>query len=191
MGNYVHDAGQFLIDTVFGLYILAVLLRFLLQWVRADFYNPISQALVTITNPPLKVLRRFIPGLWGIDFASLVLLLALSVLKLYLMGWIRGATLSFPGVLVFGIGELLQLMVYIFLVTIFVRIILSWVAPGGYNPAISLLISLTEPIMAPARRLLPAISGLDLSPILVFLFLGLTLRLVVQPVLDYGRLLLL
>ena len=190
MGNYVGDAGQFLIDTVFGLYILAVLLRFLLQWVRADFYNPISQALVAITNPPLKVLRRFIPGLWGIDFASLVLLVALSMLKLYSIGWIGGVSLKLPGVLVFAVGELLQLMVYVFMVTIFVRIVLSWVNPGGYNPAISLLIGITEPIMAPARRLLPPIGGLDLSPILVFLFLGLTLRLVVQPVLDYGRLLL-
>ena len=174
-----------MIDTVFSLYILAVLLRFLLQWVRADFYNPISQALVAITNPPLKVLRRIIPGLWGIDFASLLLLVALSVL------WIGGVTLKFSGVLLFAVGELLQLMVYVFMVTIFVRIILSWVNPGAYNPAVSLLISLTEPIMAPARRLLPPIGGLDLSPMLVFLFLGLTLRLVVQPVLDYGRLLLL
>ena len=189
MGNYVGDAGAFLIDTVLGLYILIVLLRFLLQWVRADFYNPISQFIVAATNPPLVFLRRLVPGLFGIDFAALILLLVLAVLKIYLLAMLAGTTPGLAGVIVFAIGELLQLTVYVFMVTVFIRVILSWISPGGYHPAVRLLISLTEPVMAPARRLIPAIGGLDLSPIIVFLFLGLTLRLVVQPVLDYGRIL--
>ena len=79
MGNYFGNAGSFLIDTIIGLYMLAVMLRFLLQWVGADFYNPISQFLVAVTNPPLTFLRKLIPGLFGIDIASLVLLVALAV----------------------------------------------------------------------------------------------------------------
>jgi YggT family protein len=187
MGNYVGDAGVFLIDTVFGLYILVLMLRFLLQWVGADFYNPISQFVVAVTNPPLLALRRVIPDLFGIDLAALVLMLLLAVLKLYLIAWLSGADPGFVGVVVFAIGELMQLVVYVFMVTVFVRVILSWIAPGGYNPAVALLVSLTEPVMRPARRLIPALGGLDLSPIIVFLGLGLVLRLLVQPVLDLGR----
>lgn len=187
MGNYVGNAGEFLVDTLVGLYILAVMLRFLLQWVRADFYNPISQGLVTITNPPLKILRGLIPGLWGIDLASIALMLVLAIAKVYVIFMMHGAMPQLPGALIFAVGELLQLAVYVFIFAIFIRVILSWVSPGGYNPAVSLLISLTEPLMAPARRLLPAMGGLDLSPIFVLLFLELTRRLLVQPLLDYGR----
>ena len=189
MGNYVGDAGTFLIDTVIGLYILVIVVRFLLQWMRADFYNPIAQFVVTVTNPPLVFLRRFIPGLWGIDLASIVLMLVLSIVKIYVIAAIAGFTPSFAGVLVLSIGELIQLTVYVFIVTMLIRVILSWIAPGGYNPALALIISLTEPLMAPARRLVPSISGLDLSPMVVFILLYLTLMLVVRPILDYGRLL--
>ncbi len=186
-GNYLGNAGVFLVDTVFGLYILLVLLRFLFQWMRADFYNPISQFIVTVTNPPLIFLRRFIPGIWGLDLASVGFMLALSMVKVYLLAWMVGAHPKFTGVLVFSIGELLQLAVYVFMVAVIIRVVLSWIGPRTYNPAVGLLHSLTEPVMAPARRLLPAMGGLDLSPILVFIALGLVLRLIVQPILDIGR----
>ena len=189
MGNYFGDAGSFLIDTVIGLYILAVMLRFLLQWVRADFYNPVSQFLVTVTNPPLVFLRRFIPGFFGADLAPIVLLMVLSIAKIYLIAWIAGVTLQFSGVVLLAIGELFQLAVWIFIITLFIRVILSWIQPGGYNPVLGLINHLTEPLMAPARRLIPPFGGLDLSPIVVFIFLYLTLMLVVRPILDYGRLL--
>lgn len=189
MGNYFGDAGSFLIDTIIGLYILAVMLRFLLQWVRADFYNPISQFIVTITNPPLVFLRRFIPGIYGIDLASLILLLILTIAKTYLIAWINGFIPHFPGVLLLAIGELIQLAVWVFIITLFIRVILSWIQPGGYNPVLGLIHQLTEPLMAPARRLIPPFSGLDVSPIVIFILLYLTLMLVVRPILDYGRLL--
>lgn len=187
MGNYFGDAGSFLIDTIIGLYILAVMLRFLLQWVRADFYNPISQFLVTATNPPLVFLRRFIPGFFGIDFASIVLMLVLAVAKIYLIGWINSFTPQFSGVLLLAIGELIQLAVWVFIITLFIRVILSWIQPGGYNSVLGLIHQLTEPLMAPARRLIPPFGGLDVSPIVIFIFLYLTLMLVVRPILDYGR----
>ena len=189
MGNYFGDAGSFLIDTVIGLYILAVLLRFLLQWVRADFYNPVSQFLVTVTNPPLVFLRRFIPGFFGIDLASIVLLIVLSIVKIYLLAWVADVTPQFSGVVLLAVGELLQLAVWVFIITLFIRVILSWIQPGGYNPVLGLINQLTEPLMAPARRLIPPFGGLDLSPIVIFIFLYLTLMLVVRPILDYGRLL--
>jgi YggT family protein len=186
-GSYLGDAGVFLVDTIFGLYILLVLLRFLFQWVGADFYNPISQFIVTVTNPPLMFIRRFFPGAWGLDLASVVFILALAVLKVYLLAWMGGAQPNFMGVMVFAIGELLQLTVYVFMVAIIIRVILSWIGPRSYHPVVGLLHSLTEPVMGPARRLLPPMGGLDLSPILVFIVLGLALRLIVQPILDIGR----
>lgn len=187
MGGYFGDAGLFLVETVFGFYILIVLLRFMLQWVRADFYNPISQFIVTATNLPLLPLRRIIPGFFGIDLAAIVLLVALTVLKIYLIAWMTSANLGLIGVAVIAIGELMQMGVYVLMVAVIIRVILSWVAPRSYNPAANLVVSLSEPLMAPARRLLPAMGGLDISPIIVFLFLGLTLRLIVQPILDIGR----
>lgn len=186
-GNYLGDAGVFLVDTVFGLYILLVLLRFLFQWVRADFYNPISQFIVALTNPPLQLIRRLIPGVWGVDLASVALMLALAVLKVYLLAWMGGAHPSVLGVFVFAIGELLRLTVYVFMVAVIIRVVLSWVGSRSYHPAVGLLHSLTEPVMGPARRLLPPMGGLDLSPIIVFIVLGLALRLIVQPILDIGR----
>lgn len=191
MGNYLGNAGSFLIDTIVGLYILAVLLRFLLQWVRADFYNPVSQFLVTITNPPLVFLRRFIPGLMGIDLASIILLLILSVAKIYMITWVAGFTPQFAGVFILAIGELLQLTVYVFIFTMLIRVVLSWIQPAGHNPnpVLNLITQLTEPLMAPARRVIPPFGGLDISPIVVFIGLYLVLMLVVAPILDYGRLL--
>lgn len=190
MGGYVNNAAVFLVDTLFGLYILIVLIRFMLQWLRADFYNPVSQFIVTATNPPLRILRRFIPGMWGIDLASLVLLLGLSMIKTWLLFSMIGHPATFQGLLVYSIGELLQLTIYVFIFTIFVRVVLSWIAPHqGYNPVLRLIYDLTEPLMAPARRLIPPIAALDISPILVFIFLYLTLMLIVQPILDFGLIL--
>lgn len=190
MGGYVNNAAVFLVDTLFGLYILIVLIRFMLQWLRADFYNPVSQFIVTATNPPLRILRRLIPGMWGIDLASLVLLLGLSMIKTWLLFSMVGHPATFQGLLVYSIGELLQLTIYVFIFTIFVRVVLSWIAPHqGYNPVLRLIYDLTEPLMAPARRLIPPIAALDISPILVFIFLYLTLMLIVQPILDFGLIL--
>jgi len=188
--NYFGQAGVYLIETIFGLYLLVVMLRFLLQWVRADFYNPISQGIVVLTNPPLKVLRRIIPGWFGIDFASLVLLLLLAITKTYLIQWMLGRGPAFPGVLVFSLGVLLQYLVWILIIAVIVRIVASWLATS-YNPVLGLLDSLTEPIMSPARRILPPFGGIDFSPILVIVFLNLTRLLIVEPLLDQGSLLML
>ena len=185
--GYLTQAGAVLVQFAFDLYTLAVMLRFLLQWVRADFYNPISQFLVAVTNPPLRPLRRLIPGLWGVDWASLLLLLALAMAKLYLLGLMGGVTLRPLGLLVWACGELLLQAYWILLLALFVRVVLSWVAPGAYNPAVSLVVRLTEPLMAPARRLIPPVGGVDLSILLVFLALYIGRILLIQPLLDQGR----
>ena len=179
--NYLTNPIVFLIQTLFGLYILAVLLRFLLQWVRADFYNPISQFLVKITTPPLKILRRFIPGFGGIDLASIVLAWILKYIELILVVLISGSTIDFLGPLFWAIPDLVELVINIFLFAVLIQVILSWINPGTYNPASALLYSLTDPIMRPARKILPPISGLDLSPMLVMIALILLKMLLMPP----------
>ncbi|MDO9371889.1 MAG: YggT family protein [Gammaproteobacteria bacterium] len=186
-GGYFSNAGVFLIQTVFGMYILAVLLRLLLQIVRADFYNPFSQFLVKITNPVLVPLRRVIPGLFGVDLASVLLLLALQMVKLALIGLLIDQGWHLSGLLLLAAADLLSLLLNVFLFSILIQVILSWVRPGEHNPLTALLYNLNEPLLAPARRILPPISGLDLSPIVVLVALQLASMLVVAPLSDLGR----
>lgn len=178
MNGFFADAGILIVNTVFGLYIFSVLLRFLFQLVRADFYNPFSQFLVRFTNPPLLPLRRVVPGFGGIDLASIVLLLTLETLRLYLVAKLQGVSPAFVPLFVLAIFELVETTLWIFIIAVFVRVLASWFSPHSDNPLMDLLVSLTEPLMRPARRLIPPISGLDLSPIAVLLLLQIGLLLV-------------
>ncbi|MCB1736230.1 MAG: YggT family protein [Gammaproteobacteria bacterium] len=180
-GDYYTSPIEFLINTLGGLYVAAVMLRFLFQLSRADFYNPISQFIVKITNPLLVPLRRVIPSVGGIDTASLVLLMLLQMAIFAIVLLLRGG-IPTPGVLLIAaLIELLQLLINIYFWAILIQAILSWVQPGQYNPASSLLFQLTSPLLAPARRLLPPISGLDLSPLIVIMGLKLAEMILLPP----------
>ncbi len=179
-GSYFTNPITFLAQTLFGLYILAVLLRFLLQTVRADFYNPLSQFLVKVTNPPLKILRRIIPGLGGIDLASLILAWLLKSLEILLVILIGGGSVNPLQPMLWAIPELLALVIKIFGFAVLIQAILSWFSTGGYNPAASLLHSLTAPVLRPAQRLLPPAGGFDFSPMLALIGLVLLHMLVVE-----------
>ncbi len=187
MGSYLSDAALFLVDTILGIYILLVLLRFLLQLTRADFYNPISQFIVRATNPPLVRLRRFIPGLLGIDLAALVLLIAMEALRISLGALLLGHIPKFVGVIFLSLGELAKLAAYTVIFSIFIRALLSWFSHGLHHPITRLLGSFTDPMLRPVQRVLPATGGIDLSPLIVFILMMLLLKLAVQPLLDLGR----
>ena len=184
--QYFAASSVFLIQTVFGLYILVVMLRLMLQWVRADFYNPISQFIVKITNPPLKPLRRIIPGWGGIDLASVLLLIALQILELFLVNLAVGHAPGISGLFIQSIAELLGLLLNIFIGAILIQVILSWVAPGTYNPLIGLVYKIAEPVLAPARRILPSVSGIDFSPLVALIVLQLLKILLVAPIANFG-----
>jgi YggT family protein len=184
--GYLTNPLEFLISTLFGLFITVVMLRFLLALVRADFYNPLSQILVKITNPALKPLRRLIPGLGGIDFASILLMLGLQILALALVMLLRGASLHPIGLLLLAIAELLGLLLNVYLFSILLQVIVSWINPGSYNPVMSLVYSITEPLLAPARRLIPPLSGLDLSPVIVIIGLQVLKMLLLPPLITWG-----
>ena len=163
----------YLVQTFLSLFLLAMLLRFLLQLVRADFYNPICQFLVKITNPLVIPLRRVLPGYGGIDVASLLLALLIQALSIVSLLALYGAGL--PGVLqliVWSVLGVVGLLVNVYFFALLAMIILSWVAPGSAHPAVHLLYQITEPVMAPFRKILPAAGGIDFSPILVFILIN-------------------
>ena len=185
-GGYFSNAGVFLINSLFGLYICAVLLRLLFQVVRADFYNPLCQAIVTVTNPVLRPLRRYIPALLTIDTASVLLILALQLLNTYLVAVVMGVAPNPGGLLVVAVAEIAHKTVWIFMAAVIAQIVLSWVSPGGYNPVIGVIQALSEPLLRPARGLLPPLGGLDFSAMVVVIGLNLILMLAVAPLRDAG-----
>ncbi|MGZ8217054.1 YggT family protein [Methylomagnum sp.] len=179
--DYLVAPAVFLIDTLFSLYIFALLLRFIFQWVEADYHNPISQFLIKITHPPLRLLRRFIPSIARIDTASLLLMYGLQILGSYLIFWLKGTPTTFPALCVWAFAQLLDVVFNVYLFAIAIRAILSWVGPGVYNPATALLYSLTEPLLRASRRLVPPIGGIDLSPLVVFIGIELVRILSATP----------
>lgn len=181
-GNYFTNPLIFLIHTLFGIYIAIVLIRFLLQWARADFYNPISQFIVRVTTPVLRPLRQIIPGLGGLDIASLVLAWALKSIELALLAAIVGAGAQALWALAWAIPALISLLLDILLIAILIHALLSWVSPDPYNPAVSLLRELTAPILRPLRQALPDFGGLDISPMAAIIAIVLLKMLVVPPI---------
>jgi len=179
--NAVYAVMIYLIQTLLSLYLIIMLLRFLLQLVRADFYNPISQFVVKLTNPLVIPLRRVIPGVGGLDIASLLLALLLQIAGIVAIFLIRFGAVPAPTLLLLsGVLGVVALLVQMYFFALLAMIILSWVAQGSRHPAIFLLYQITEPVMAPFRKVLPPMGGLDFSPILVFILIN-----VVQIVLQH------
>jgi YggT family protein len=171
----------FLIDSLFSLYILAVMLRFLLQWVKADFHNPICQVLVKATHPPLKLLRRFVPPMGKIDSSSIVLALLLQMLTNVSILVLQGVKTTFITLLIFSCTHLLELVLNIFIFAIFAQALLSWFNPNSYNPAFALLASLTDPVLKMCRKIIPDLGSVDFSPLAALLLLQLSKMLLFPP----------
>ena len=169
----------FLIDTLFYFYTLLLMLRLLLQWVRADFYNPMSQFIVKVTSPVVVPLRRLIPGIGGLDIATLILVLAFTCIKILLISLIMGAPFNVIWLVFSAIVETFILLLDIFLYSIFILAILSWINPDPYHPVAALLRSLSKPVMKPLQQRIPPVGGLDISPliaIILILFIKQSLR---------------
>lgn len=180
--NGLNTAAVYVLQTLGSLYLLIVLLRFILQLVRADFYNPISQFAVKATKPLLNPLRKLIPGLGGLDLAALVLAvlvqLLLMALTLLLLGY--GVAGLLPQLLAWSLIGVGALFVKVFFFALIASVILSWIAPHSQNPGAQLIQQICEPLLAPIRRLLPNLGGLDISPIFAFIALNLFEMLVIR-----------
>ena len=177
----LNTAAIYVLQTLGSLYLLIVLLRFILQLVRADFYNPLSQFIVRATQPLLKPLRKLIPSFMGLDSASLVLaiLVQLLVMALTLMLMGYGVSGFLPQLLVWSLIGVTSLFIKVFYFAMIISVILSWVAQGSYNPAVLLVNQICEPLLAPFRKMLPSMGGLDISPIFAFIALNLIDMLVI------------
>lgn len=162
------NAVNFLIDTVFDLYIMIVLLRVWLQLSRADFYNPFSQFIVKATQPVVAPLRRIIPGYGGLDIATILFAIVVAALKVLtlsvMMNYGIDPVITLISAIVIVITSSFKLLFWVLIL----RAILSWVSKG-HNPIEAVMIQLTEPLLSPVRRIIPAMGGLDLSMIVVLL----------------------
>ncbi|MGU9823396.1 YggT family protein [Pseudomonas sp. LF090] len=182
----INDAAIFIIQTLGSLYLLIVLMRFILQLVRANFYNPLCQFVVKATQPLLKPLRRVIPSLFGLDMSSLVLALLLQILLFVVILMLNGYQAFTPLLLPWGLIGIFSLFLKIIFWSMIISVILSWVAPGSRSPGAELVTQITEPVLAPFRRLIPNLGGLDISPIFAFIAIQLLQSWVIPRLAYYA-----
>jgi YggT family protein len=196
--NYFTSPLAFIITTLFDLYILLVMLRFILQMLRADFYNTVSQFIVKMTTPPLTVLRRFVPSMLGQDSASIVLCLIIIYAKFILLRFLDIPVVaiadvpapiglvSYVGLIIYSIADLVSLFISIFLVASIIQVVISWVSPGQNNPVISLVSSITAPILRPIQKRLPPMGGFDFSTMVAILGLMVSKMLIIPIIIRLG-----
>ncbi len=175
----------FLVRIIFEFYLLVIMLRFILQWIRADFYNPVSQFIVKITNPLIIPLRKIIPGIAGLDLASLVLMISVAILQILVISMLSGFVPSMAMLISRGMVDLITLFLNIYFFTIIIQVVLSWIAPHQYNPIIALIHQLNEPLLRPIRKLLPASAGIDFSPLLAIILIQLSKMILIPPLLQF------
>ena len=180
MGANATNAVFFLISTLFDLALWLWLLRILLQVVRADFYNPISQLVWQLTRFPADWLRPYLPRPRNVDIASVLVLAALTLIYVQVIGSLLGIGIG-AATLPYAALKLLVHTINLYTFTLFVQALLSWLGPGVNNPAANILWSLNEPLLRPIRRVLPSMSGLDLSPLALILLLQVLARLIPLP----------
>jgi len=161
------EAVLYLLRFAFDALLMILIMRFWLQWVKADFYNPLSQFIVKASNPLVVPLRRVIPGFGGMDLATIVAAYIVATLKFFTLAALAGENL---GVLAFYIGLLVLLKQagFLLFVIMIIMAVMSWVVQG-YNPTLAVFHQLTEPFLNPIRRIIPNMGGLDLSMIVAFL----------------------
>lgn len=161
----------FLTKTFTDLYLLVVLLRLLLQYVRADFYNPFSQFVVQATNALVRPMRRIVPPFGKLDLATLIVLVVLEVVFTYLLVMLLRFAVT-PGVLIWlSVLRLVSLLIWAYTIAIIVTILLSWIAPGSYSPIGAVASQIAEPLVRPFRRIIPVMGGLDFSAAVALILL--------------------
>ncbi|MHB1948876.1 MAG: YggT family protein [Gammaproteobacteria bacterium] len=181
MTTPIQDAELFLINTIFDLYLLILMIRFILCWARSNYFNPITRFIINCTQPIVAPLRRILPTYHGIEFATLAWILIFATLKFFLVGLVIFGLPKVPiGLIVLALATALKLLLNTFFYAIFLQAILSWIQPG-YSPLGELLSQVTSPIMRPIRRLVPAVGGIDISPIPALIILQLLLIVLVNP----------
>lgn len=186
MGNSLNSAGIFLISSVFDLYLLVLMVRVILCWIRADYANPLTRFVIKLTQPIILPLRRIIPTIQNIELATILVILLLDTLKFSLIGLLLVGKIANPaGLFLLALGDSLKLLLNVFFYAILLQAILSWVQPG-YSPIARLLEQLTAPIMRPIQRVCPPVAGFDISPIPAMILLQLMIMVVAGSIVNLG-----
>lgn len=185
---YLMQALTFLIKITIDLCYILLLLRLIFHILRVTFYNPISQFIYKATNSVLIPLHKIIPNHPKIDPAIVLLLLLLKAIELSLVTLLMvGTPPDFLSITAWSIGKLLSNTLDLFFFAIILTILQNWLNPKHYNPLTDILDQITEPLLAPARRKIPPLMGLDLSPMVVLIGLKLIEILVANPILHYAH----
>lgn len=167
----VTQALVFVVNAVAQLYLFVLLLRILLPWLGADYRNPITQAILKITSPVVVPLRRIIPPVGRVDTATVLVAFIIQYLLIMLILLIFGKSATIGTIALTAIVDLVLLMLRLFVFAIIIRVILSWISPGGYNPALAIIHALTDRVLLPFRRIIPPLGGLDLSPLFAIILI--------------------
>jgi len=172
MAQNFANAGVYMVQTFFGLYTILIMVRFLMQVSRADYYNPICQSIIKLTDPGIRPLRRILPSVYGVDFATLAAAFIVQLIGVMLIMMLWGAPVFMPIYVAWVLLGLVSIIFSIYFFALIIMVISSWIAPQSGHPALSLVYQIIEPICAPARKLLPPMGGMDFSIILVFVFIN-------------------
>ena len=169
MGGSVGNAFGFLIETLFSLYLAALMLRALLEAVGADYYNPVCQILLKVTEPLVAPLSKLIPRVGRFNTAAVVAMIAIQTVAVLVVSAISGFSPDPLQALIIGLFRLVRMLLVMYMVLIIAEVILSWVGGAMRHPIIPLIYQLTRPVLAPIRRVIPSIAGLDLSPLIAII----------------------
>lgn len=187
---YLMQAGAFLIDVTFRLYIFILILRVLIQWTQAlNFYHPLNRFVYNVTFPLVKPLQGVMPRWQHIDTGIFLLIFFFIALKTILISLLLASPISILGVLMASLAELISLFIYVFIFSLVIEMILSWINNDPYNSVFVFVNRLNSPLLKPMRRFIPPIGGLDLSPLAVIILLQLALILIVSPLVDLSNIL--
>lgn len=185
MGQAAQQTVLFLVQVLFGLYAVALLLRVLLHSAQADFYNPIVNAIIRITGPVVRWPKKCIPDIKGLETSAVLVLFAVIFIKLLCMSALNASAPNISGLVIWAVGDALSLFIQTMFYLIIINAIISWV-PNVQPTIQALLAQLTNPLLQPARKIIPTFGGLDLSPLAVLILLQVVSMLVVGPIMRAG-----
>jgi YggT family protein len=184
MSDTIRAALLFLVNTVFDLYLFILIIRIILAWVGADYFNPITQLVVKLTQFPIKPLRRYVPNFRGLESATAIWILVIEIIKFLLISLLSFGVPNIVGLVILAIGDTLKLLIETFFYAILLQAILSWIQPT--SPINRVLYQFTSPIMRPLQRIIPTIGGFDISPIPALIILQFLIIILVNPLMALG-----
>ena len=184
MSDTMRDALLFLIETLFNLYLFVLVVRMLLVWVRSDYYHPVTQFVVKMTDWIVQPMRRFLPNVKNIETSTLLLIFLIEIVKFYLTFTISYGVPNIIGVVILSLGDMLYLLVQTFMYAIILQAVLSLMQAG--SPVSFILYRITAPILQPISRVMPKIGYIDLSPIPALIILQLIKIVMINPIMQVG-----